>query len=61
MKLLAGRTQDLADIEAIISSGADRDFLTAAVHRTVPDRVEQLERLYGTSIALDSDATAACG
>jgi hypothetical protein len=30
MKLLAGRTQDLADIEAIISSGADRESLRPA-------------------------------
>ena len=46
MKLLAGRTQDLADIEAIISSGADRDFLKVAVARSAPDRVETLERLF---------------
>jgi len=30
MKLLAGRTPDLADVEAIISSAADREFLRAA-------------------------------
>lgn len=46
MKLLAGRTQDLADIEAIISSGADRAFLTAAVQGATPDRVDTLERLF---------------
>ena len=46
MKLLAGRTQDLADIEAIISSGADRAFLKAAAEQAVPDRVEMLERLF---------------
>jgi hypothetical protein len=47
MKLLAGRTQDLADIEAIIGSGADREFLRAAVGRAVPDRADTLERLFG--------------
>jgi hypothetical protein len=47
MKLIAGRTQDLADIEGIIASGADRDLLRAAVHRAVPDRAESLERLFG--------------
>lgn len=46
MKLLAGRTQDLADVEAIIGSGADREPLRAAVQRAVPDRVEMLERLF---------------
>jgi len=45
MKLLAGRTQDLADIEAILSSGADREFLRTAVRQAVPDRIETLERL----------------
>jgi hypothetical protein len=33
MKLVAGRTQDLADIEAIVASGADREFLMSAVQR----------------------------
>src|SRR5262245_60051318 len=47
MKLLAGRTQDLADIEAIVASGADREVLRAAVQRTIPDRLEMLERLFG--------------
>ena len=37
MKLIAGRTQDLADIEAIIESGADRDVLREAVTRALPD------------------------
>ncbi len=47
MKLLAGRTQDLADVEAIIAAGADREFLTAVVEKAVPDRVEMLRRLFG--------------
>ena len=47
MKLLAGRTQDLADVEAIIGSGADREFLTAAVQKAAPDRAAMLERLFG--------------
>jgi hypothetical protein len=46
MKLLAGRTQDLADVEAIIDSGADRELLKAAVTRAVPDCAETLERLF---------------
>jgi hypothetical protein len=46
MKLLAGRTQGLADVEAIIASGADRDLLIAAVQQAAPDRVEVLERLF---------------
>jgi hypothetical protein len=46
MKLLAGRTQDLADVEAIISSGADRELLRAAVQRAVPDRAGTLETLF---------------
>lgn len=46
MKLLAGRTQDLADIEAIVASGADRDILRQAVKRVLPDRVDTLERLF---------------
>ena len=45
MKLLAGRTQDLADDEAIIESGADRDLLRAAVRRAAPDRADALEAL----------------
>jgi hypothetical protein len=47
MKLLAGRTQDLADIEAIIDSGADREFLRAAVQKAVPANADTLERLFG--------------
>lgn len=46
MKLLAGRTQDLADIEAILDSGADREFLREAVQQRVPDRIRILERLF---------------
>jgi hypothetical protein len=46
MKLLAGRTQDLADVEAIIASGADREVLRSAVRRAVPDRADMLERLF---------------
>jgi hypothetical protein len=46
MKLLAGRTQDLADVEAIIDSGADRELLKTAVHKAVPRCVETLERLF---------------
>lgn len=46
MKLLAGRTQDLADVEAIIASGADREYLRAAVTKTAPDRADTLERLF---------------
>jgi hypothetical protein len=46
MKLLAGRTQDFADVEAIVESGADREQLRAAVHRAAPDRAETLERLF---------------
>jgi len=47
MKLLAGRTQDLADVEAIIGSGADRELLRAAVHQAAPDYADILERLFG--------------
>ena len=47
MKLIAGRTQDLADIEAIIDSGADRELLRAAVRLAVPNSVDTLERLFG--------------
>jgi hypothetical protein len=46
MKLLAGRTQDHADIEAIIASGADRDFLATVVQKAVPDRLDTLQRLF---------------
>jgi hypothetical protein len=47
MKLLAGRTQDLADVEAIIDSGADREFLRARVQKAVPACADTLERLFG--------------
>jgi hypothetical protein len=46
MKLLAGRSQDLADIEAIVESGADRHELRASVERATPDRVATLDRLF---------------
>jgi hypothetical protein len=46
MKLLADRTQDLADIEAIVASGADRDLLRAAVKSAAPGRAALLERLF---------------
>ena len=47
MKLLAGRTQDLADIEAIAASGADRELLRAAVQKAAPAHSGALERLFG--------------
>ena len=47
MKLLAGRTQDLADVEAIVGSGADREFLRAAVQKAAPEQVDMLMRLFG--------------
>ena len=46
MKLLDGRTQNLADIEAIVSSGADRDVLRTAIRRPALDRADTLERLF---------------
>ena len=46
MKLLAGRTQDLADIEAIVASGADRELLRAAVAKWALDWSDVLERLF---------------
>jgi hypothetical protein len=49
MKLLAGRTQDLADVEAIVQSGADRDLLRGAVQRAAPDRADLLERPFGNA------------
>jgi hypothetical protein len=45
MKLIAGRTQDHADIEAIVASGVDRELLKAAVAKALPERAELLERL----------------
>lgn len=49
MKLLAGRTQDLADVEAILASGADRELLRAAVQKAAPSHAETLERLIGNA------------
>jgi hypothetical protein len=46
MKLLASRSQDLADVEAIIESGADREPLRDAVRKAAPDLVPRLERLF---------------
>jgi hypothetical protein len=46
MKLLAGRTQDLADVEAIVDSGADREALRAAVGKAAPRCAAVLERLF---------------
>lgn len=46
MKLLAGRHQDLADIEAIVASGVDREPLRAVVQKAAPERSEMLERLF---------------
>lgn len=47
LKLLAGRTQDLADVEAIVDSGADRELLRSAVRRAAPRCSATLERLFG--------------
>ena len=46
LKCFAGRTQDLADVEAIVSSGADRDLLKTAVQKAAPNHSEMLERLF---------------
>ena len=46
MKLLAGRTQDLADVEAIVKSGADRELLREAVRKAAPDREPRLDRVF---------------
>lgn len=46
MKLIAGRTQDLADIEAVIGSGVDREPLKSAVEAVLPNRLATLERLF---------------
>ena len=46
MKLIAGRTQDLADIEAIVDSGIDRELLRTAVRKILPDRADLLEKLF---------------
>jgi hypothetical protein len=45
MKLIAGRTQDLADVEAIVQSGADRELLTEAIRKAAPARLESWQRL----------------
>jgi hypothetical protein len=47
MKLIAGRTQDLADVEAIVESGVDRKLLRAAVQKAAPDHLRTLEELFG--------------
>jgi len=47
MKILAGRTQDLADVEAIIDSGADRELLRTAVQKAAPSCADALERAFG--------------
>ena len=47
MMPLAGRTQDLADIEAIVGSGVDRELLRGTVQPAIPDRADTLERLFG--------------
>jgi hypothetical protein len=49
MKLLAGRTQDHADIEAIVASGADREILRSAVHKVAPQCSDTFERLLGNA------------
>ena len=49
MKLLAGRTQDLADVEAILASGADRELLRAALKKAAPGQTDVLERLIGNA------------
>jgi hypothetical protein len=46
MKLLAGRTQDLADVEAIVGSGAHRELLRAAFQRAAPDQAASLARAF---------------
>lgn len=46
MKLVAGRTQDLADVEAMIESGADRGFLRASVQNAAPHLLDMLEKLF---------------
>lgn len=46
LKLLAGRTQDHADIEAMVAAIGRRDELIAAVEAAVPDRADVLQRLF---------------
>jgi hypothetical protein len=36
----------MADVEAIIASGADRELLRSAIRQVVPDRADLLERLF---------------
>lgn len=59
MNLLAGRTQDLADVAAIVASGADRETLRGEVQRAVPDRVDLLDRCSRTSIAIADPSSSA--
>jgi hypothetical protein len=46
MKLLAGRSQDLADVEAIVESGVDREILRELVNKTAPGLDSRLDRLF---------------
>ena len=46
MKLLAGRSQDLADVAAIVESGVDREGLRDAVRKAAPDLEPRLDRLF---------------
>ena len=46
MKLFAGRSQDLADVEAIVESGVDREILEEAVLKAAPDLEPRLGRLF---------------
>lgn len=46
MKLLASRSQDLADVEAIVESGVDRETLREAVHKAAPALDSRLDRLF---------------
>jgi hypothetical protein len=46
MKLLAGRSQDVADVEAIVESGADREALRAAVRKAAPELEPRLDRVF---------------
>jgi len=58
-KLIAGRTQDLADIEAIIALGADREFLRATVQKAVPHGADTLGACSAMSIAIADGYLAA--
>ena len=46
MKLLAGRRRDLADVEEIVASGADRKLLRTAVQTAAPQCAETLEQIF---------------